>query len=118
MDSEFQVKHQEIENIKYTDIINSVFTFQSTFLSLIRTVSVFIGISLIAKNRWILVFIIVVFLFSLINYHDINNHIISLSKKIKDVKMKNEIHILTRSIYAFSILIIIILILVVFQKEI
>jgi uncharacterized membrane protein YqgA involved in biofilm formation len=118
MDSEFQVNNQMIENIKYTDLINSVFTFQSTFLSLIRTVSVFIGISIIAKNKWILIFIIIVFLFSLINYHNINKHIIKLSKKIKDIKMKKEIHTLTNSIYAFSILIIVILILVIIQKEI
>lgn len=115
-------KKRKIQNkankLSYTDMIKTLLSFQATFLSVIRTVSIFIGVSILAKSKWLLIFIILIFSLSIYNYYKISRHIYNISKRFRNENIKLHLEVMNMSIYSFSAMIILILFIVIIKKEI
>ena len=108
------------KSIKYKDILNISFVYQNTFLSLIRTVSIFIGISILIKSKWLLLFIILLFTYSLYTHYHTYQHLKHLGNHLDDYKQGIDLSlgIMNKSIYSISFILIIILIFVFLKKDI
>lgn len=106
------------KTLEFSSLTSTLLGSQRTFLSIIRTVSIFVALTILIKNHWILIAVLILFLFSIYDYNRGYHNLEELVHTFLEDENKSIINNITKfntTLYGYCLVLIFIFIVVIKQ---
>ena len=104
--------------VDFASLLSTILGSQRTYSSLIRTISIFAALSVLIKNHWILIAVIIIFIISIYEFSRNYQQLRDLSNKFNIKINKDVLNNITNynyTLYGFSFILVIVFLVLIYK---